>query len=42
MTDLEYEKHNTLHDITILESKLIELEISPTQINEIKDSVLLS
>ena len=42
LTDLEYEKHNTLHDITISASKLIELAISPTQINEIKDSILLS
>ena len=29
LTDLEYEKIETLHNITVLESKLIKLEISP-------------
>ena len=28
LTDLEYEKHNALHDITILESRLIKLGIN--------------
>ena len=37
LTDLKFEKHGTLDDIMILESRLIELEISPTQIDEIKD-----
>ena len=27
-TDLEYEKHDTLHNIVVLDSKLIKLEIS--------------
>ena len=29
LTDLEYKKHDTLHVTTILESKLIKLEITP-------------
>ena len=29
LNDLEYEKHNALHNIVVLESKLIKLEISP-------------
>ena len=29
LNDLEYEKHDALHDIVVLESKLIKLEISP-------------
>ena len=37
LTDLQYEKHDTLHDITILESKLIKLEISPAQKNQLKN-----
>ena len=36
------EKHDALHDITVLESKLIELKISPEQINKIKKSMLSS
>ena len=40
LTDLEYEKIETLHNITVLESKLIKLEISPEQIDRIKNSVL--
>ena len=39
LTDLKYEKHDTLHDFIIFESRLIELEISPTQIDEIKHSI---
>ena len=43
LTDLEYEKkNNTLHNIAVLEWKLIKLEISPKQINRIKNSVLSS
>ena len=37
LTDLKFEKHDTLDDIMVLESRLIELEILPTQIDEIKD-----
>ena len=40
LTDLEYEKIETLHNITVLESKLIKLEISPERIDRIKNSVL--
>ena len=40
--DLEYETHNALHDIALLESKSIKLEISPAQIDRIKNSVLSS
>ena len=29
LTDLEYEKHDALNDIAVLESNLIKLEISP-------------
>ena len=39
-TDLEYEKTETLHNIMVLESKLIKLEISPERIDRIKNSVL--
>ena len=43
LTDLKTdEKHDALHDITVLESKLIELKISPEQINKIKKSMLSS
>ena len=42
LTDLEYEKRGTLHDITILESKLIKLEISPAQKESIKKWILSS
>ena len=37
---LEYEKIEILHNITVLESKLIKLEISPERIDRIKNSVL--
>ena len=40
LTDLEHEKIETLHNITVLESKLIKLEISPERIDRIKKSVL--
>ena len=40
LTDLEYEKIETLHNITVLESKLIKLEISPERIDRIKNLVL--
>ena len=42
LTDLEYEKDDALHNIVVLETKLIILEISPAQIDRIKNSVLLS
>ena len=42
LTDLEYEKNDALHNIVVLESKLIKLEISPEQIDGIKNSVLSS
>ena len=42
MTGLEYEKEDILHDVMILESKLIELGIPPKKIDKIKDSVLSS
>ena len=42
LTDLKYEKHNTLHNIVELESKLKKLEMSSEQIDRIKNSVLLS
>ena len=42
LTDLEYEKHNAFHDITVLESKWIKLEMSPAQIDRIKDLILSS
>ena len=42
LTELEFEKHSALHDITILESKLIKLGITPMQIDKIKESVLSS
>ena len=43
LTDLKIdEKHDALHDITVLESKLIELKISPKPINKIKKSMLSS
>ena len=40
LTDLEYEKHNALYDIALLELKLIKLEISPARINRTKNSIL--
>ena len=42
LTNLEYEKHDALNDIAVLESKLIKLEISPERIDRIKNSILLS
>ena len=40
LTDLEFEKIETLHYIMVLESKLIKLEISHERIDRIKNSVL--
>ena len=40
LNDLEYEKLDALHNITVLESKLIKLEISPERIDRTKKSVL--
>ena len=40
LTDLEYEKIETFHNIMVLESKLEKLEISPERIDRIKNSVL--
>ena len=42
LTDLEYEKHDALHNIVVLESKLIKLEISPERTDRIKNLVLSS
>ena len=42
LSDLEYEKHDILHNITVLESKLINLEIVPERINRIKNLILSS
>ena len=42
LTDLEYKKNDTLHNIAVLESKLIKLEISPARIDRIKNLILLS
>ena len=42
LTDLEYKKEETLHNIAVLESKLIKLGITLIQIVEIKESVLSS
>ena len=42
LTDLEYEKHETLHRITVLESKPIKLEITPSEIDRIKKLILSS
>ena len=39
--DLEYEKNDAWHNIVVLESKLIKLEISAARIDRIKNSVLL-
>ena len=33
LTDVEYEKNDALHNIVVLESKLIKLKISPERIN---------
>ena len=37
LTNLEYEKHDALNDIAVLDSKLIKLEISPARIDRIKN-----
>ena len=37
---LEYEKMETLHNITVLEPKLIKLEVSRERTDRIKNSVL--
>ena len=42
LTDLEYEKHDALNDIAVLESKLIKLEIPPERTDRIKNSLLFS
>ena len=42
LIDLKYEKHDKLYYITVLEPKLIKLEIPPTQIDKIKKSILSS
>ena len=42
LTDLQYERQETLYNIAILESKLIESKISPEQTDRIKHLVLLS
>ena len=42
LTDLEYEKNDTVHNILVLKLKLIKLEISPERIDRIKNSVLSS
>ena len=40
LTDLEYEKEKALHDIAVLESKLVKIKKSLTQIDRIKESIL--
>ena len=42
LNDLEYEKHDALHNIVVLESKLVKLEILPERIDRIKNLVLSS
>ena len=42
LTNLKFEKHDALHDITVLQSELIKLGITPIQIYKIKESVLSS
>ena len=42
LTDFGYEKHDTLNDMTVSESKLIKLKISPEKIDRIKNLVLSS
>ena len=42
LDDLDYEKHDALHNTIVLESKSIKLEISPKQIDRIKNLVLQS
>ena len=36
----KYEKHDTLDNVIVLESKLIKLETSPERIDRIKNSVI--
>ena len=36
LTDLKCEKHSSLNDIAVLESKLIKLEVSPERTDRIK------
>ena len=40
LTDLKYEKHDTLNNITVLELKLKKMETSPTRIDKINNSIL--
>ena len=40
LNNLEYEKNDPLHNIIVLESKSIKLEISPERIDRIKNSAL--
>ena len=42
LSDLEYEKHDVLHSIIVLESKLISSEKSVERIDRFKNSVSLS
>ena len=42
LTDLEYEKHDALHNIVVLKSKLVKLEMLPERIDGIKNLVLSS
>ena len=42
LNDLEYEKNDALHNIIVLESKLIKLEISPEQTDRIENLILQS
>ena len=42
LTDLEYKKNDTVHNIVVLKLKSIKLEISPKRIDRIKHLVLLS
>ena len=40
LNDLEYEKHDSLYNIIVLESKFKKSEISPERIDRIKNSFL--
>ena len=42
LTDLEYERQEILNNIATLESKLIQLKLSPERIGRIKNSFLIS
>ena len=42
LTDLEYERQEILNNIATLESKLIQLKLSPERIGWIKNSFLIS